>query len=716
MSVDLMNGAATPTGAARDVRHERALACVADILAAVNAARLDRAELHEVTAAMTTADRRRITDAATTWDEQEETEDGVSAIVARLLDELVATGRAIQRDGGYVGVEEEAAASRMVGLTTSRRQKTLAIAERTVAHLGRAVRACDLAEYMREYLPQSVAEYEPLLTILARDLQNLGTTGELIAVGRVRGVRTDGVVLYLPARLEPRREEFLPKSPLTWLDYVLTVIAALWSKRVVDAGRSGSQPRPITTKEVRAQLRADVDGEGRAIAMSMWGQDLDAPMTVQLALDTLAKGSTPAIRAVPDRTALWIPADVELKTVALDAAFGTDADRVVEATRRAMARLAVPAVSPAEVEEEISLDDALALSKATSAARVLSDLSKATVDDGAGHRRPRRVRRIHRVGRKGGANLYCAVALMPLEGATECAELEDAQRFAASERVLRDVASLDVGARLSALGHVRSPMIALGRARLLVAELNSIIPEVERTAQEGNEPARAILGQLVRAREDAMGWTRFRASLAAGVPEDVAQTAQTLTPAELQALFAPVSPTAAALPDAGAVVRQYARLIKRVANPEYVSQRSGDPRTAQRYLFDAVAARCYGVRLWGGPQARLAALMVEDELGELRDGRYLLPALAVENLEQRLRAVAAIAFLQPDGGQEALRRRARNDADPGVRELAIWALGFCGATDADAIAREAATEDPSEHVRRAARRFVDAGPGWGWHT
>lgn len=716
MTVDLTMTSETPVDAARDVRHTRALACVADVLAAVNAARLDRVELHEILAATTAADRRRIADDATNSEEQKQTDDGVVAIVARLLEELVATGRAVQRDGGYVAIEEEEAASRMVGLTTSRRQKTLTIAERTVAHLGRAVRACDLAEYVRQYLPQAVADYEPLLTVLARDLQNLGNTGELIAVGRVRGLRADGVVLYLPARLAPRSEEFLPKSPLTWIDYVLTVIVALWGKRISDAGTAGTQPRPITTKEVRAQLRADLAEDGRAVALSTWGQDLDASMTVQLALDTLSKGSVPAIRAIPDRTALWVPADVDLKTVALDVAFGTDADRVVEAIRRAMARLDAPAVSPTEVEAEIALDDALTLSKSTSAARVLSDLSKITVDDGTGRRRPRRHQRVHRVGRKGGANLYCAVTLMPLEGAGECPELEDARRFAASEAVLREAAALDVESRLSALGRVRSPMIALGRARLLAADLSAIIPDVERIAQEGHEAARTVLGQLVRAREDAIGWMRFRGSLVKGVPDDVMQAPKALTPTELQALFAPVSPTAAALRDAGSVVRQYGRLIKRVPNREYVSQRSGDPRTAQRYLFDAVSARCYGVRLWGGPQARLAALMVEDELGELRDGRYLLPALAVENLEQRLRAIAAIAFLQPEGGEDALGQRARNDADAGVRELAIWALGFSGATDADTIAREAAKEDPSEHVRRAARRFVDAGPGWGWHT
>jgi hypothetical protein len=718
----------------RAQREVRALSCVVEVLESVNRARLGPASVHEVLAGTTAADRRRLRDAAASYDEGEETNDALLLIATRLLRELVAAGRAIERDDAYLATDERDAAERIVGITTSRRRKTLAIVERTVLHLGRAVRARDVAEYVDVYLREAAREYEPLLTILARDMQNLGNTGDLAAVGRVRGLRSDGVVLYLPARLIDRRDEFLPQTPLTWLDYVAGVVAGLWEVHRQEAHAGGRKPRPISTQEVRAGLRADrgepeageASGPGGSggvlegpVAWRVWAQDLDDPMTVQTALDTLSKGSSPAIRAVPQRTALWVPIDTTPDEVELVGAFATDADRVVEATQRAMTRLARPAVTVGDVEDELQLDDALALSGKSSAARVLSDLAKVTVDDGTGSRRARRQQRVHRLEHRG-ATLYCAIPIRP--GAAPDADpdaasqLAAARRYASHEAVLYDLAALDWQARLERLPHIQSPIIALGRARVLALELSRRVPDVARAASEGCEAARALLPKLERARVNLRGWERFRAARDPGLPPDVQLEGPTLTPTELQALYAPVSPVTAAPRSPAAIVQRYSRVLKRVRNRDYRDRRSGDVRTSHQFYFDGVAARLHGVRLWGGAQARLAGLMAEDELGELRDGRYVLRALATDHLEQRLRAVAALAFLQPDGASEALRERARGDASPGVRELAIWALGFLEASDADEVAREAVREDPAVEVRRAAQRFLNAGPHWGWRS
>jgi hypothetical protein len=57
-----------------------------------------------------------------------------------------------------------------------------------------------------------------------------------------------------------------------------------------------------------------------------------------------------------------------------------------------------------------------------------------------------------------------------------------------------------------------------------------------------------------------------------------------------------------------------------------------------------------------------------------------MPGLASSDYEQRLAAIACCAFLQSEQGTALLADLATSDPESGVREAALWALGFAGGT------------------------------------
>ncbi len=115
---------------------------------------------------------------------------------------------------------------------------------------------------------------------------------------------------------------------------------------------------------------------------------------------------------------------------------------------------------------------------------------------------------------------------------------------------------------------------------------------------------RAMLDRLDRELE---GWLRFRTPREEDLPEGIEREGGGLTAMELRDIFAPLSPTAAAMKEAGQVIRHYGKLIRWVPNPQFRNRRSGFHDTAAEYLFDRVDALAYGARQWGGPTCRLLA-------------------------------------------------------------------------------------------------------------
>jgi hypothetical protein len=146
--------------------------------------------------------------------------------------------------------------------------------------------------------------------------------------------------------------------------------------------------------------------------------------------------------------------------------------------------------------------------------------------------------------------------------------------------------------------------------------------------------------------------------------------------------------------------------VRRIPNLHYVSRFSKEPLEAAEFLFDRTDTLLYAAQKWGGHECRFLARTARNELGWLRDERFILPALTAEDMKARLAAVACIAFLWSDEGCGRLRQMAVEDPEPGIRQSALWAYGFAGGFDAQELLRERAEKDSNAHVKAFAKKAM----------
>ncbi len=600
----------------------------------------------------------------------------------------------------------------------SRRQTVLALVSNAVVAYGRVVRESDVCEYAARCAASIVADARLTPQLIRRDIHGLAHTGDVLIAGTVRGGAGtgSGSNLYLPASMDARRAELMPREPLTWLDYVARVFAAIWGERRARASALGGPPAAITTAEMRAAMLADLAEDGQPIATSVWHRDLADAMTTVNAMLALARSARPVVRAVPGRAAVWLPIGVEDTDEATQGAFAKDSDRVVEATRRAMVRADAPAVTAKEIEMECELDPSLRLSGGTPLARLLADVARERITGAGGQRCERRTRRIVRVGLLGRSAAYVAPY-----GDRRGELLEAAKFHVQTQGVMQLARERDLPGQYGGVSGARCPMVGLGRIRLVALRAGEQISDASRILDQlgdaGGARARAELQRLVaeatEVQQQARAWERFR-RFPACTPNGIDPCGPTLTALELRDLLAPFSPTAAACDSVEKVVPRYARLIRRVKNPAFLRRQSKDPRLAAEFLFDRVDALFYATRQWGGIRAKVNAAIAKEELGALRDVRFVIAAVESEAATERLRAVVALAFLQGAAVVGLLKGRARNDVDPAVRETALWAYGFAGGPGATELLREAARDDEHARVRKAAGVMLGCGDDWWW--
>ncbi len=111
---------------------------------------------------------------------------------------------------------------------------------------------------------------------------------------------------------------------------------------------------------------------------------------------------------------------------------------------------------------------------------------------------------------------------------------------------------------------------------------------------------------------------------------------------------------------------------------------------------------------WGGAECGLQAVLAANELGLLRDSRFVIPALDNKDYSLRLSAVACLAFLPSVLGNSRLRDAAASDGDAGVRQSALWAYGFAGGENAIRFIEERSLQDRDPRVRHFAREILEA--------
>ncbi len=619
--------------------------------------------------------------------------DGLPAAVAQALVELVQSGHVVEVPGGYAPYALSADISRCV--------RTLSLCGRAVMMHGRGVRASEVWQYATTFAPGDVHVGALTRKRVVHDLLSLTASKRLRAIGSVRGATQDGRKLLVPSRWVTDASSWVPTEPITWLDYGVEAMRRMLGP---------ADRNMFTAKELRAFLEKDIEArqaEGRATPVGN-----TSSLRVRTALVSLAESREPVVRQVPGRDAVWMlvgPTPKDEASVVAEP-YATESDRVVEAARRVTQLSRCPVVNASDLRDAILADPQLALSGITKIADVLADLAKERVDCGNRRRVARRTQRVRKVGVMHGSAVYWVAT-----GIDDDERLEAARRLVECRGVNAAVTRGRFVERIAALENAHSPIIATGRARQLLREIEDLSTRVHALPRETEELAN-WLGDLERHANTLLGWLSFRSARGEDIPTEVQHEPPGLTARTLRNLFAPLNAMAASLKVDGSIIQHYQRAIRRVPNPRFVGRRSGDPATAAQYLFDQVDAIAYAARQWGGPKCQLHTFWAVEELGDLRDARYVRAALATGTTSIRQRVMGTLALLQPPDAVELLTNHARNDVNPGVRECALWALGHVLKDAATPLLTEVIHRDPDASVRRTAKGFIAIGDCWWWRA
>ncbi|MFL6283680.1 MAG: HEAT repeat domain-containing protein [Pyrinomonadaceae bacterium] len=578
----------------------------------------------------------------------------------------------------------------------SRRCRVLALVREAVLERGRAVRNSDILE--RADVSEQVKGIPS--RDITHDVLSLWGTGELTVVGRVRG-ENKGINLYLPADMDVDR--YKPSQPLTWLDEVAQAIEAMWAERDEEAKALGLRPKPFTTGDVRARI-ADSPFHSQPVLKK-------DPRVLVNAMKHLAETRAPLLRKIRRRgqkALLWVPAGVSDEDVDFGDSYANDGERLGVAVARAVERLGRP-VTVQDVKDEIERDFALVLGGDSSLFVALSDAAKETYNlyDGKGPQK-HVLRRVYRVGRAGRDSYYYPE------------DTPQARAYVVFRQLELKWSGICPEEQLAALKTVSLPWVAKGRAMLLKYEVETFLRaittllsnvEIDKITERG---AQALRNHAEDTIQSAQHWLTISGLSQLQVPHDVLTEIPTWTAEHLLQVVKPLYPLAQRITGTHQFIRLMYPRIRRVPNPEFESRFSEDHRKAAEFFYDRTDALLYMAKQWGGPECSLQAVLAANELGRLRDHRFVLPTLESNSFETRLAGIACLAFLWSAEGSERLRRIAVEDPDAGVRQSALWAFGFAGGQGARELLISRGKEDSSSRVREFVREALEACEGSWW--
>lgn len=649
--------------------------------------------------------------------------------------------------GGHAAYLHPEAARRLQrrrgeGGGVSRRQRTLALVREAARALGRAVRFCDVMAYRDATATAGDIPREAI----ARDIQSHCKSGAIIAAREVIGGGADGRYFYLPEEHAEGSAQPLPvpERPVTWLEHAAEVFQRCWIAECDLSMREGRRPRPLPTAVLRTRLLRETD----------LPQARDEQLVCN-ALVQLSKVTPPVVRSTGRRKgshfALWVPASVDDTALDLGMAFPSDAARIVEAARRAVRRTGLPAVARRAVEAEIGRDAALRPNGGSTVAQLLADVSKELVDAGTGVRRRRVMPVVFRVGRVEGEAYYC----LPGDD-FEAPTLPDDQQVARELDLARrflDVIGLEARwANVAALAQVGATMESLsavatvGRLRViqqgvaeLQAELRRVrveqllrVPGVEERLETVEHEAESVMSEADRYLQLALhearrlrAWSadlEGAAALGAMTDKGVTSFTGTNTPSARRMTLSPEElltmvqtrgyARALRATNPTELVPLLAKRVLRVDNVDFAGWR----KDASEFLFERTDALLFAALEWGGGLAVLYAQMARQELGQLRDARYVRAGLLHPRFDARMASAAALAFLEGDPDTDAsLARAAMQDPDPGVRRSALWAFGAAARPGLDTLLERVLAHESHRDVVALARGAL-ADPASVWWT
>lgn len=547
---------------------------------------------------------------------------------------------------------------------------------------------------------------------IGRSVHSLVATRAIRVVERYRGGRRHNTQSYWPMDMPSAHEEtgtatrrrLTPKLPFT--ERVWRAFLSCWNDEVTRARQSDEKPCPITTRSVRLRLSDGTDPAGGVTLTKC------RPVDVVNAMQSLARAN-PVIRRVHKRKAnsavLWAPVDVTDDMLTMGSVFESETARVIHALQHVLDERAVPAVSRAEFAEFVAEHPVYAPRGKTPIAAQLSKLADPRTYGGKA--RGRQV--VFHVGHVGKRVYYTCVN----SSARTPIVLGEAVRYVAlleAERRCQQIVT--TGEHIEATGAV-IPAVRWARLSLLQAELTRFSKLADagdvtrpaaarRTSGARGETLSPAFDSLLAAVEAELRDIRPLADTHVAVT-DASSTGPGWTVEQLAPLMGTIQPLAARTHRLHQMALAYSMRLRRVPNPEYTARRNGP-----QALFDRFDALTRIALERGGTECLTQAVLARGELGALREPHFVVPALDSADLDTRLVALAACAFLQTDDALPKLRQLIVSDPEPGVRISALWAFGFMGSPEADGTARLVAKRDADASTRRTARRWATDGLSW----
>lgn len=212
---------------------------------------------------------------------------------------------------------------------------------------------------------------------------------------------------------------------------------------------------------------------------------------------------------------------------------------------------------------------------------------------------------------------------------------------------------LDTQAQLQNIEGCRLACVAAGRIRLLrlktrriSGRLLGMISTGEITGQRAE--AEAFINRSDEINNRANSWSALESTAERMLPETASDLVPFLTKKELRDLLAPIHESAR---QAGKPCRATRAMpIRRV--PCLFSPRCH---------YDHTDALFWAMRSWGGQECLFLGGLAAAEIGRLRDPKFVFPAATAAEADDRLMAVACLAFVQSMEGSELLKMIAMND-------------------------------------------------------
>jgi hypothetical protein len=604
---------------------------------------------------------------------------GFSSRISKTLDELIALGD-VECLGGKPGARRYALRlgdpSRVEALAPhSKRQWVLSLTVAAVRRIQGPVRVSDVADQADiDGWPAELTR-----TQISLYLYSLRKYGQLVVTSSVFGRRGGGVHFYLPAGADPNVYSNCT-APLPWANVVASAVATMWHERAQAATSLGARATPLLTREIRSWIRAHHPER----------PELACANRLSTTLRCLARAHHPTVRSRRHGVAgvfVWLPGNVSNEEVGSSNVFRSDTERAIAALEIATTRSGLPLASSREVLR-IGKEFGELRPAGRSLASALASASR------PGRVRERRDAAVIPIGHASGKSYYC---LSP-----HLAAARSHFSLLQAETELRKIRAFD---RFTSLSSCRLLPVALARAASICREVETLVAcfrsiSVDpNAATETRSASELHLASLLQLREALGGWERFGVSMqATQFREDTTERSATLTSSEFLQIVHFVAPQAAATRGFAKVQSLASRFLKRAP------KRGGIPRARRviRYDYDRADALMYIARTWGGSEACQQAMIARNELGDFRSPDPVVAALRAGSLDERLAAVSCLAFLQCVAALGDLRRAAEADPEPGVRNAALWAYGFAGGGDAEALLELRAADDPDAFVRNMA--------------